>query len=61
MNRYVAVSGLSTQVSFSDVEVEHHLVVDLTNGAVVADCGSISSLATKVAQALNNLDGGPLS
>lgn len=61
MNRYVVVKGLY------DVPQPSHggnqanwLVVDLTSPAVVADCGDNQSRANNVAQALNDLDGGPL-
>lgn len=41
-------------------DVSSWLVVDLTGLYVVANCGDSQGRANKVAQALNDLDGGPL-
>lgn len=65
MNRYVKVKSLSARVGGSSditgvVRDLRYLIVDLTVFQVVADCGDDSAMASKVAQALNALDGGPL-
>lgn len=61
MNRYVVIRSLNAADAGATVgETSNYLVVDLSNSYVIADCGDVQGRATKVAQALNDYDGGPL-
>ena len=61
MNRYVVIRGLhKADAAATTGDTSNFLVVDLTGGMVIADCGDVIGRANKVAQALNDLDGGPL-
>ncbi|MFF0822399.1 hypothetical protein ACFYUR_18715 [Micromonospora haikouensis] len=61
MTRYVVVRGLYAADAGAAVgDTSNYLVVDLTGGMVMADCGDSAGRAQKVAQALNALDGGLL-
>lgn len=59
MNRYLVVRGLYDNLP-PQGEVSGWQVVDLAGPFVVADCGDNQGRANKVAQALNDFDGGPL-
>ena len=61
MNRYVVIANVYEELA-SGGQANEWLVVDLSSSTVVARCGSasLSSVADKVAQALNGYDGGPL-
>lgn len=62
MNRYVVIRGLYAADAGANVgDNANYMVVDLTGAVVMADCGDLVGRANKVAQALNDYDGGPLS
>lgn len=58
MNRYMVIRSVSDTPGSSNSA--NWMVVDLQTLITVADCGDNNSQATKVAQALNEFDGGPL-
>jgi hypothetical protein len=61
VNRYVVVRDLHGADAGSTIgDTADWLVVDLQNTFVIARCGDSVGRAEKVAQALNDLDGGPL-
>jgi len=65
VNRYVVISDIPERVGGEDdstqiVNRTRRMVVDLTTFKVMAHCSDSGVNASKVAEALNDLDGGPL-